>query len=94
MIKNFGNKLAEQLFDDERPKKFPSDLIRVARRKLLYLHEAEDLIDLRVPPGSKLELLKGDLKEYYSIRINDKWRIIFKFEFGNAVDVKILDYHD
>ena len=96
MIESFGNAVAEDLFDDKRSKAtraFPNELRRVARRKLLYLHEATNLTDLRVPPGNRLERLKGDLKEFHSIRINDRWRVIFRWSDGNAYDVQIIDYH-
>ncbi|MDR3738105.1 MAG: type II toxin-antitoxin system RelE/ParE family toxin [Terracidiphilus sp.] len=66
---------------------------RVARRKLLYLHRAARLDDLRVPPGNQLELLKGDRAGTYSIRINDQWRICFVWREGDAHDVEIVDYH-
>jgi toxin HigB-1 len=66
---------------------------RVARRKLLYLHQARRLDDLRVPPGNKLELLKGDRAGRYSIRINDQWRICFVWRDGDAYEVEIVDYH-
>lgn len=95
MIKSFGNKIAEDLYFDKRGKalsKFPPELHRVARRKILYIHDADQLIDLKVPPGNKLEALKGDLKGYHSIRINDQWRVIFKWN-GGAEDVQVVDYH-
>lgn len=95
MIKSFGNKIAEDLYFDRSGKalkKFPSGLHRVARRKILYIHDADQLIDLKVPPGNRLEALKGDLKGYHSIRINDQWRVIFKWD-GGAEDVQIVDYH-
>lgn len=96
MIINFANKLAEDLFEDKTSKEvrhFPQELRRIARRKLQYLHEAYDLLDLKVPPGNKLEALKRDLIGFYSIRINDQWRLVFKFEKSNATDVSIQDYH-
>jgi len=96
MITAFGNKLAEDLFFDKRTKavrQFSPDLYRVARRKLLYLHDAGEMNDLRLPPGNRLERLKGDLTDYYSIRINDQWRLIFKWTSGNASDVAVVDYH-
>jgi proteic killer suppression protein len=96
MIINFANKLAEDLFEDRTTKatrSFPPELHRVARRKLQYLHEAAELNDLKVPPGNKLEALKRDRVGFYSIRINDQWRLIFRFEQGNAKDVSIEDYH-
>ncbi len=96
MIVGFGNRLAEDLFDDRRSqavKKFPPELRRVGRRKILYLHDAAELRDLRVPPGNRLDTLKGRLKGFYSIRINDQWRVIFRWREGNAVDVQVVDYH-
>ncbi len=95
MIGSFGNRLAEDLFDDRKSGtvlRFPPDVRRVARRKLQYLHEAADLRDLRVPPGNRLEALKGRLHGYYSIRINDRWRIIFHWKQGIAYDVQVTDY--
>jgi toxin HigB-1 len=96
MIGSFGNKLAHDLFNDlsstER-RRFPAELHRVARRKLFYLNEADQLSDLKVPPGNRLEALKGDLKNFYSIRINDQWRIIFKWSEGQVLEVSVLDYH-
>jgi toxin HigB-1 len=96
MIESFGSRLAEDLFLD-RPSKetrrFPPDLKRAARRKLLYLHDAAELTDLRVPPGNRLEALRGNLSGYHSIRINDQWRIVFRWQNGNARDVSIVDYH-
>lgn len=96
MIESFGNRLAEDLFYDRRSKEtraFPAELVRAARRKVLYLHDAADLNDLRVPPGNRLESLKGRLKGFYSIRINDQWRLVFRFDCGTALDVAIVDYH-
>jgi len=96
VIESFGNAVAEDLFDDKRSKAtraFPNELRRVARRKLLYLHEATNLTDLRVPPGNRLERLKGDLKEFHSIRINDQWRVVFRWSDGNAYEVQVIDYH-
>ena len=96
MIESFGNAVAEDLFDDKRSRAtraFPNELRRSARRKLLYLHEATNLTDLRVPPGNRLERLKGDLTGFHSIRINDQWRVIFRWSDGNAYDVQIIDYH-
>jgi toxin HigB-1 len=95
MIKSFGNKIAQDLYNDKRSKalsKFPSELLRVARRKILYIHEADQLIDLKVPPGNRFEALKGDLKGHHSIRINDQWRVVFKWN-GGAEEVQVVDYH-
>lgn len=96
MIESFGKRLAEELFYDRRSKAtraFPPELLRTARRKILYLHEAADLNDLRVPPGNRLEALKGRSKGRYSIRINDQWGVVFRFERGTALDVAVLDCH-
>lgn len=96
MIESFGNRLAEDLFFDKLSKEvrqFPQELKRAARRKLLYLHDAAEIVDLRMPPGNRLETLKGKLAGYYSIRINDQWRIVFQWEGGNAKSVQIIDYH-
>ena len=96
MIESFGNRLAEDLFFDRRSRDtraFPSELMSVARRKVLYLHDAAELDDLRVPPGNRLELLKGRWKGYHSIRINDQWRVVFRWEQGHAQDVTVVDYH-
>lgn len=96
MISSFGNQLAEELYEDKKTRatrQFPSELLRIARRKLLYLADADQLVDLKVPPGNRLEALKGDLKGYCSIRINDQWRIIFQWKDGNASNVQIIDYH-
>jgi proteic killer suppression protein len=96
MIKSFGNRLAEDLYFD-RPSRatrvFVAELKRTARRKLLYMHDAAELKDLRVPPGNRLEALKGQDKGKHSIRINDQWRIVFRWQNGNAFDVAIVDYH-
>lgn len=96
MIETFGNRLAEDLFFD-RPSKvtkgFPPNVRRAARRKMLYLHDAADLGDLRVPPGNRLEQLKGRWNGYHSIRINDQWRVVFRWESGQAFDVSVVDYH-
>lgn len=96
MIESFGNTTAEDLFYDRKSKAtraLPSELRRTARRKLLYLHDATDLRDLKVPPGNRLEALKGTLKGFYSIRINDQWRLVFRWSGGQSHDVQIIDYH-
>jgi len=96
MIESFGNALAEDLFDDRHSKitrSFPAELRRAARRKLLYLHDASELKDLRVPPGNRLERLKGNRTGFYSIRINDQWRVVFRWTGGNKFDVQVVDYH-
>ncbi len=96
MIESFGNRLAEDLFEDRYSKetrKFSPDIKRAARRKLQYLHEASELKDLQVPPGNRLQALRGNWKGFYSIRINDQWRIVFRWKSGNTLDVRIVDYH-
>ena len=96
MIETFGNRLAEDLFDDRgtrNVKAFPPDLRRAARRKLLYLHDAAELGDLASPPGNRLERLRGRWKNFHSIRVNDQWRIVFRWRGGNAYDVQVIDYH-
>jgi proteic killer suppression protein len=96
VISSFSNKLAEHLFDDlitKETRRFPAELRRAARRKLLYLHDAAELVDMRVPPGNRLEALTGDRKGFYSIRINQQWRLTFRWQNGNAYDVAVEDYH-
>ena len=96
MIRSFGSRLAEDLFDDldtRTTRAFPADLRRAARRKLLYLHDAAELRDLRVPPGNRLEALKGSLKGFHSVRINDQWRVVFRWRDSDAFEVSIVDYH-
>lgn len=96
MIESFGNTLAEDLFEDKNSKAtkaFPPELRRAARRKLQYVHEAADLRDLKTPPGNRLEGVKGDFRGLHSIRINDQWRVVFRWSGGNAFDVQIVDYH-
>ena len=88
--------MAEDLFDDKQTKdtrRVPDGLRRAARRKLLYLHDAAELNDLRIPPGNRLEALKGDWKGYYSIRINEQWRVVFKWENNSAHEVQVIYYH-
>jgi proteic killer suppression protein len=92
MILTFNCKQTEALFNDQSISKFRA-FERVARRKLLYLHQARRLEDLLVPPGNKLEALHGDRKGQYSIRINKQWRICFSWHEGNAYGVEIVDYH-
>ena len=92
MIKNFRCKETEKLFNDFASKKFRS-IERVARRKLEMLHAAERLLDLKNPPGNKLEALKRDRLGQHSIRINDRYRICFRWQNNAAHDVEIVDYH-
>lgn len=92
MIKSFRNKDTEALFHDQPVKRLRA-IERQARRKLYYLHAAKTLQDLLIPPGNRLEGLNGDREGQHSIRINDQWRICFRWIDGNAVDVEIVDYH-
>ena len=92
MIRSFRARDVERLFDDRDVPRFRS-FERAARRRLLLLHRAVSLQDLRVPPGNRLEELKGDRKGQHSIRINDQWRICFVWRDGDAFDVEIADYH-
>jgi len=92
MIKSFSCKETEALFNEKPVRRYQS-IERQARRKLLYLHSVRTLRDLSQPPGNKLEVLKGNRKGQHSIRINDQWRICFRWRDGNAFDVEITDYH-
>lgn len=93
MSETFASKEAEKLFQGQLSKKLPLDIQRTARRKLLYLDDAESLKDLQAVPGHRLEKLKGDRAGQYSIRINDQWRICFEWHKNNAMNVDIVDYH-
>jgi len=94
MILSFGDRDTELLFRRrERVKKLPPDILQRARSKLLIINAAADENDLRIPPGNRFERLKGDKKDWCSIRINDQWRVIFKWAEGNAREVTITDYH-
>ncbi|WP_456392238.1 type II toxin-antitoxin system RelE/ParE family toxin [Persephonella sp.] len=92
-MKNFLDKETEKLYIRGRSRKFPPEIWDRAVRKLDMLRRAKTLEDLKAPPSNRLEALKGDLKGFYSIRINDQYRIIFRFEHGDAYDVAIVDYH-
>lgn len=92
MIRSFRDKNAEALFNDKPVNRFRS-IERIIRRKLLYLHSARNLQDLLIPPGNMLEALNGDRAGQHSIRINDQWRICFRWQDGAAHDVEIVDYH-
>ena len=93
MILSFGNKDTNKIWNGERVKGLAGDLQEIARRKLRMLNNAQNLTDLQIPPSNRLEKLKGNLKDFYSIRINSQWRIIFKWDGGNASEVEIIDYH-
>ena len=93
MIKTFGDKETEKIWNGIYSKKLPSEIQQIARRKLRIINNAQDINDLRVPPGNRLEKLKGDLSDFYSIRINNQWRIIFNWKGSDAYEVQIIDYH-
>ncbi len=93
MIKSFRDRDTERLFERQRAKRLPTDLQRPALRKLRLIDAAENINDLRVPPGNRLERLKGERAGQYSIRINDQWRICFRWHASNAHDVEVVDYH-
>ena len=92
MIGSFGDKRTQALFDDEAVCDFASNARR-AKRKLEAIHAATRLEDLTVPPSNRLEKLRGNLREFYSVRINDQWRVILRWRDGDAFDVQIVDYH-
>ena len=93
MIRNFADKEAEKIWDGTSSRRLPAGIQQVARRKLRMLNNAMTLDDLRVPPANRLEALKGDMKGQHSIRINDQWRLCFRWKQGDAHDVAIVDYH-
>jgi toxin HigB-1 len=92
MIRTFGDERTAALFGDERVWQF-AGIARVAKRKLEAVNAASRLEDLTIPPSNRLEKLKGNLKEFYSIRINDQWRVIFMWISGEPYAVRIVDYH-
>lgn len=93
MIVSFGSKETEMIWNGIRVKKLPIEIQNVGRRKLRMLNNAQDIMDLKIPPSNRLEKLTGNLKEFYSIRINNQWRIVFKWKNGNISEVEIMDYH-
>jgi toxin HigB-1 len=93
MIKSFHDKETEKIFSRQISSKLPQNIQRIARKKLVMLDAAAQLNDLRTPPGNRLEALKRDRKGQHSIRINDQWRICFKWRDGDAYDAEITDYH-
>jgi len=93
MIKTFADKRTQELYSKGRSKKFSSDVAPRAARKLEYVHLAEQLDDLKVPPGNRLHALSGDRKGQHAISVNAQWRICFRFEDGDAYDVEVCDYH-
>lgn len=93
MIISFGSKETEKIWNGFFSKKLPPEIQEIVRRKLRMLNNSIDVSDLRIPPSNRLEKLKGKLGEFYSIRINNQWRIVFIWEAGNAKEVEIIDYH-
>ena len=93
MIRSFAGRETEELYVTGKSRQFPAAIINIGIRKLDYLNAAARLDDLRVPPGNRLELLKGKHRGKYSMRINDQYRIVFSFKAGDAYDVEITDYH-
>jgi toxin HigB-1 len=93
MIVSFKSKGVEAIKAGRAPKGFPADLVRAAQRKLFIIHHANELRDLMLPPGNRLEALKGNRAGQHSIRINDQWRICFTWKEEGAHDVEIVDYH-
>lgn len=93
MIKTFADKRTQELYVTGKSKRFPSEIVKRAARKLEYIDLAMHLDDLKVPPGNRLHALVDDRKGQHSISINDQWRICFRFEDGDAYDVEVCDYH-
>jgi toxin HigB-1 len=92
-IQNFLDKDTALIWSGAYARRLPADIQQIARRKLRMVNAAHELIDLRIPPANRLEALKGDRVGQYSIRINDRWRICFRWRDGHAHDVEIVDYH-
>ena len=93
MLKSFGDRATERVFNRVSARRWSTQVQRAALKKLLILDAAEELADLRVPPGNRLEKLRGDRQGQYSIRINDQWRLCFRWKAGHVHDVTIVDYH-
>ncbi|MFZ5939217.1 MAG: type II toxin-antitoxin system RelE/ParE family toxin [Bacteroidota bacterium] len=91
MIVSFGSKDTEGIWQGERVKKIPLEIQTVGRRKLRMINNSQNINDLRIPPSNRLEKLQGS--DFYSIRINDQWRIVFRWIDNNALDLEIIDYH-
>lgn len=96
MIQSFGNRATDDLFhgrNTARVRRLPGDVVKRAVRKLDMVRAAAELEDLRAPPGNRLQALRGDRKGFHSVRVNDQWRIVFRWRDGNAWDVELTDYH-
>lgn len=94
MINSFVDRETEKIWEGHKSKILPSEIQQVPRRKLRMINNAENINDLRIPPVNRLKKLKGGLSDFYSIRINDQWRIIFNWQSNNAENVQITDYHE
>jgi toxin HigB-1 len=93
MIISFGSKDAEKIWNGERIKRIPIEIQQIGRRKLRMLNNSQNIGDLKIPPSNHLEKLSGKLGDFYSIRINNQWRIVFKWDNNHAKEVEIIDYH-
>ena len=93
MVLTFGSKDTEKIWNGERVKRIPLEIQQIGRRKLRMLNNSQNITDLKIPPSNRLEKLSGKLKDFHGIRINDQWRIIFKWENNHASEVEIIDYH-
>jgi proteic killer suppression protein len=93
MIKSFADREIERVWNGEFSSKLPNEIQSIARRKLRMLNNSQAINDLRIPPANRIEKLKGNSKEFHSIRVNKQWRIIFRWANNNAEQVKIEDYH-
>ena len=93
MILSFAGKETERIWDGEVSRRLPIEMQSIARRKLRMINNARRLDDIRVPPSNRLEALKGDMKGQHSIRVNDQWRICFRWSSAGVTDVQIVDYH-
>lgn len=93
MIISFGSKDTEKIWEGERTKRIPIEIQQIGRRKLRMLNNSQDIQDLRIPPSNRLEKLSGKFNDSYSVRINNQWRIIFRWENNHALEVEIIDYH-
>ena len=93
MIQSFKDRETERIFNRQRSRKLPNNIQQVALRKLRMINRAMTLNDLRIPPANRLEKLKGNLKGFYSVRINKQWRLIFTWKSSHAYEIQIVDYH-
>jgi len=93
MIKTFGDKETQKIWTGTRSGKLPQIIQNTARRKLRMINNSQTINDLRIPPANRLEKLKGDYEGFFSIRINQQWRIVFEWEKGDAYNIQIVDYH-